>query len=93
MFNEYEAYKADPSSTTWRELVSEDVVNFVDVNTSDAAENPQHAAVRDHKLLPEEVGSLLRRPSQFFSRPENVPPLQRKQVYLYASRHLFSRLY
>lgn len=62
--------KNDPFSTTWRKYVSEDVVRFVD-----------DMEAQGTKLLPEEVLSLVKNPSRYFSRPQNVPTNLRKQVY------------
>ena len=74
-------YKKNPETDNWRQWVSQDVADFVDVNTSDKDE---HIQLREHKLLPEEKAFVLRNPSRYFSRPHNVPVLQRKQTHLYA---------
>jgi hypothetical protein len=65
-------YKKNPDSTAWRHQTSPDVVDFID------------KAKQLHKpLLPEQMVACLRNPSTFFSRPSNVVPELRKQVYLY----------
>jgi hypothetical protein len=69
----------DPS---WQNKVSPDVKSFIEINSSD---DPAHIALRDDKLLPEDIKKLLINPSKFFSRPWRVPVQQRKQVYLYCN--------
>ena len=83
---QYLAYKRNPESKNWRDQVSPDVAEFIDVNTSDSVADQ---AMRDHPLLPEEKDRVLRNPARFFSRPYNVPVQQRKQVFLYGTTYLY----
>jgi len=62
--------KENPFDETWRQHVSQDVAQFVD-----------DMEAQGTKLLPEEKLSLLKSPSRYFSRPHNVPPSLRNQVY------------
>lgn len=55
----------------WRKHVSQDVADFID-----------DMEAQGTKLLPEEQYALLSDPVKFFSRPQNVPAILRKQVYL-----------
>lgn len=54
----------------WRKYVSEDVAEFVD-----------DMEAQGTKLLPEEQFAVITDPVKYFSRPQNVPGLLRKQVY------------
>lgn len=54
----------------WRKYVSEDVAEFVD-----------DMEAQGTKLLPEEQYALITNPVKYFSRPQNVPGILRKQVY------------
>jgi hypothetical protein len=80
-----EQVKKNPS---WMEKVSPDVKRFIEINSSD---DPDHLALRDDKLLPEDIRLLLSNPALFFSRPWRVPVQQRKQVYLYCSPNVTQR--
>jgi len=62
--------KANPFDETWRQHVSRDVTQFVD-----------DMEAQGTKLLPEEKLALVSNPSRYFSRPQNVPPSLREQVY------------
>jgi len=62
--------RENPFDETWRQHVSEDVAQFVD-----------DMEAQGTKLLPEEKLALVANPSQYFSRPHNVPLSLRKQVY------------
>lgn len=55
----------------WRQHVSQDVADFVD-----------DMEAQGTKLLPEEQYALITNPVKYFSRPQNVPGILRKQVYL-----------
>lgn len=68
----------DPFSESWRQVASQDVVDFVDkYEGRDKTGHP----IRE--MLPEQKVKLLQSPARYFSRPHNVPNEMRKQVRLY----------
>jgi hypothetical protein len=65
----------------WRELVTEDVVKFVDeLKAKNLAGGEEEQRKR--------ISQITRDPAGFFSRPRNVPLVLRQQVYLYCSLSL-----
>lgn len=61
----------------WRELVSQDVVDFVDnYEGRDTTGHP----IREMNLA--DKLRLMESPARYFSRPQNVPERLRKQIYL-----------
>lgn len=57
----------------WRKILAEDVVKFVD----DLQQNGASA-----ETLQAAIAGLVRDPSDYLSRPKNVPLELRKQIYL-----------
>jgi hypothetical protein len=78
--------EADPYSEAWRRIVSQDVADFVDkYEGRDSTGHP----IRE--MRPEQKTQLLKSPVRYFSRPHNVPPELRKQVYLYVLQIITGR--
>ena len=71
-----EILRLENETNGWRQILSEDVVKFIDdLDLDGLAGSPEEREAR--------IRTITRNPAQFFSRPKNVPLEMRKQVYLY----------